>query len=321
MKAAHLNNYGSADHFEIVDIPKPVPAPDEVLIKVQYAGLRWGDIMARNGIPLRNKIPPFVPGQEAAGVVEAVGSNVTRLKPGMRVVASTLGGAYAEYLTTAQDTVSLVPDGLALEKVLVYQINLRVAYLLVYPWGKIQPGETVLLHAAAGGVGLLALQVMKRLSPDIRVVALASTDEKLALCRKHGADFCINYKQTDYVKECLRLLGGRKIDIALNGVAGPTLKTDPKVIRPRGRWIIYGSAAGGEKVNLFSFAYDSITVMPFSILAFLGTPELAEATKFVQRWLATEELLSPEIYPLEQIADAQRALEQGKTHGKIVFSV
>lgn len=333
MKAIHLDDYGSTDNFRVGDAPKPEPGPHDVLIKVHYAGLRWGDIMQRNGWPTRMRTPPFIPGQEAAGVVEAVGAKVKNVEPGMRVMAMPMDGGFAEYVVVPAMRIWPLPDHVKLEQSLAYPVNMRTAYLIVNVWAKVQPGETVLLHSAAGGVGLLALQIMKRRLKDVRVIALVGSDDKAALARLHGADHCINYKKTDYVEEVTKIVGvkavgfagvgvqGAGVDVALNGVSGDTFKTDPKVIRKRGRWVIYGYAGGRATIDTGPFGYDGITIMPFSSIAWIGTPEYDESTKFVQEWMANEELLVPTVHPLEKMAEVQRAMELGQTSGKVVFSV
>jgi NADPH2:quinone reductase len=151
--------------------------------------------------------------------------------------------------------------------------------------------------------------------------------------KQHGADHAINYKATDYVAEVERLLGpkaagfatggerGGGVDVSLNGVSGPTLDTDWKVIRKRGRWVIYGWAGGRGKLNTAAFGYDGITVMPFSSIAWMGTPEHRAGLAFVRQWLESEELLEPTVYALDQAAAAERALEEGRTTGKVVLAV
>jgi NADPH2:quinone reductase len=333
MKAIHLNDYGSTDNFALVDAKKPVPGADDVLVKVKYAGLRWGDIMQRNGWPSRHRKPPFIPGQEAAGVIEAVGANVKRFEPGMRVVAMTMDGAFAEHVAVHEQRVWPVPERVLLEQSLAYPVNLRTAYLMVYTWAKLQAGESVLLHSAAGGVGLMALQIMKRRFNDVRVIGLVSTDEKVRIALANGADHCINYKQSDYVEEVKKIVGDKAsgfavggasdggVDVAFNGVSGPTLATDPKVIRKRGRWVIYGYAGGRAVIDTGPFGYDGITIMPFSSIAWMGTPEYRASGAFVNEWMQSEQLITPTIYPLERMAEAQRAMEQGLTSGKVVFSI
>lgn len=333
MRAVMLKEYGSSDQLVMAEVPRPVPAADEVLVKVAYAGLRWGDVMQCNGFPSRMRATPFVAGQEAAGVVEAIGSAVRDIEPGARVVALTMHGAWAEYVCVPASRLVQLPDHVSLAQALIYPINLLTAYYAVMVWAKVQPGERVLLHAAAGGVGLLALQIMKRKLRDVQVVALASSEDKLQLAREHGADFTINYKTTDYVTEINRLFGakasgfmtggerGGGVDVSLNGVSGPTLQTDPQVIRKRGRWVIYGWAGGRGELNTAAFGYDGITIMPFSSIAWMGTPEHAAGQAFVRAWLEEEPLLEPSVYALSQASEAMRALAQGATRGKVVLAI
>jgi NADPH2:quinone reductase len=228
--------------------------------------------------------------------------------------------------------VSAVPEHVPLDRVLAYPVNLRTAYFLVYVWGKVQPGEKVLLHAAAGGVGLLALQIMKRKLNDVTVIALAGSDEKVALCKAHGADHVINYKKENYVDAVNRIVGEKPkglnigpptggVHVALNGVSGPTLATDPLVIRKRGRWVIYGYAGGRATIDTSGYGYDGITIMPFSSLAWAGTPEYEASNAFVNDWLKNEELIAPTVHSLDDVKEVQRAMEQGNTIGKVVFKV
>jgi NADPH:quinone reductase len=334
MRAVMIEDYGPVDRIAVRrDVKKPAPGPGEVLVKVAYCGLRWGDIMQRGGFPARMRPAPFVAGQEASGVVEAVGEGVSSCKPGMRVVALTLNGAWAEYCVVHEARVVQVPDHVGLDRVLAYPVNLLTAYYAVMVWAKVQPGERVLLHAAAGGVGLLALQIMKKRLADVTVVALVGSDAKVELVRKHGADYAINYKDKDYVAEVERSIGakaqgfvlngerGGGVDVSLNGVSGSTLDHDWKLIRKRGRWVIYGWAGGRGKLDTGAFGYEGITIMPFSSLAWLGTGEHRAGMQFVKEWIEREELLEPIVYPLEEAQEAERALEQGRTTGKVVLAV
>jgi NADPH2:quinone reductase len=345
MKAIQLTDYGSVDNFRVVEVPKPVPGPDDVLVKVAFAGLRWGDIMARHGDPVRRFTPPFewVPGQEITGVVEATGENVKNVRVGARVFGAPTGGAYAEYCALPAARVTLLPDNVPLDAALAYPVNLRTAWFCVYPWGKIKSGESVLVHAAAGGVGRLIVQIMKRKLEDVRVIALASSDEKLAICREDGADYVINYKTHDYVTEVEKIVGtkprgfapgvdGGGVDVSLNSVRGSTVDTDPLVIRKRGRWVVYGHSGdrmtsidgkhGRRAVfDTLAYTYDGITIMPFSNMAWLGQPEQEEAWLFVEQWLKNERLIEPTVYALEEVPKAQRLMEEGKTAGKVVFAI
>ncbi len=332
MKAAQLLDYGPAENFRIVDLPKPQAGPGEVLIRVEYAGLRWGDIMGRNGIPVRSKTPPFVPGQEAAGVVESVGPGVTRLSPGDRVTALPQGGADAEYVVISERAPRKIPDGVSMESALVYPVNMPTAYMLVYEWAKVQEGEIVLLHAAAGGVGSLVVQILKRKFNDVTVIGLAGSDEKVAAVKANGADYAINYKTTDYVSAVGEIAGVKPrgfnpaappagVHVCLNGVGGDTLRTDRRVIRKLGRWVLFGTPAGTDPINLFANSYDSITIMPFSKIPYRGTDEDRRAEDFTAEWVKTERLDSATVYPIERIAEIHGAMERGETMGKVVFKL
>jgi NADPH:quinone reductase len=331
MKAVFIDDYGAVENLRYGDAPTPKPRPTEVLVKIEYAGLRWGDVMARNGLPSRERPTPFIGGQEAAGVIEAVGSEVRDWKPGMRVMAH--GAGFAEYVAVHPARLQIVPDQVPLEQMLAYPVNMRTAYYMVYVWAKVQEGDRVLLHGAAGGVGLIALQILKRKFKNVSVVAIAGTDEKLKLLKEQGADYVINRKTQNYVDEVLKIWGpkatgfqggGRQaggVDVCFNGVSGDTLSTDWQVIRKRGRWVIYGYAAGRGQLDTSKFGYDGITVMPFSSIAWMGTPEHAAATAFIDEWLKTQKLIKPEIHPLKDMMEVQRAFEQGGTTGKVVFKV
>ena len=332
MRAIMLNEYG--DHnLVLADVPRPDPKSNEVLVKVEYAGLRWGDVMQCNGYPAKLFQPPFVAGQEAAGFVEAFGADVQGLSVGARVLALPPHGAWADYVCVPAVRVSAVPAHVSLAQALIYQINLLTAYYAVLVWAKVQPGERVLLHAAAGGVGLLALQIMKRRLRDVTVVAVVGNEAKAQLVRQYGADLVINRKASNYVAEIERVFGpkatgfgsggerGGGVDVSLNGVSGSTLESDPRVIRKRGRWVIYGWSGGRGVLNTAAFGYDGITIMPFSSIAWLGTPEHAAGTQFVREWLERETLLTPCVYDLTDAAKALQALAHGETIGKVVLKV
>lgn len=333
MRAVLINDYGPVENLAIGEVDEPELGERDVLVAVEFGGLRWGDIMQRNGFPSRARPTPFVAGQEAAGTVVAVGPGVRRVAVGDRVVALPAGGAWAERTVAHEARVTVVPDHVALDAALAYPVNLLTAYYAVNVWGRGQPNERVLLHAAAGGVGLLALQIMKRRLDDVTVVAVVGGDEKAAVARHNGADHVIDRTTTDYVAAVEEIFGpkatgfatggrqGGGVDVSLNGVSGPTLSTDYKVIRKRGRWVIYGWAAGRGELDTSKFGYDGITLMPFSSIAWTGTPEHAEGLDFVKDWLATEDLIVPTVHPLDEVVEVERAMEDGRTIGKVVFSL
>lgn len=321
MKAVQLNEYGPAEHLKIVDVPVPKLAENEVLIKVEAASIIFADVLMRKGdYPILPGSLPFVPGREVAGIVDQVGANVTSIKPGMRVMGQMHTGGYAEYAKTSMDQVFVLPDRVSYLQGLVYFANLRVAYMVYNVFGKVQPKDTILVHAASGGVGSLITQIAERRGNNV-VIALSSSDEKLEFCRANGADYLVNYKTTDYVKEVLRITDGQGVDVSLNSVGGPTLETDPYTIKPTGRWVIYGYAAGKGLIDPYKHMLKSLTITASSIYTYAFREEWRQAMEFLENWLSTEEdLLSvTRTFRIEEIVQAHHWLEDQHSIGKIAL--
>jgi NADPH2:quinone reductase len=324
MRAAQLTAYGSAENIKIVDVPEPSLRPGQVLIHVAFGGLRFSEVTAR--INKGALTPPFILGTEVSGTVIQLADGVNNVAVGDRVIAQPLQGGYAELLAVEANRITKIPDRVPPEVALLYRVNGIAAYLLVYEWAKVKDGEKVLVHAAAGGVGRLVTQLLKRKLKDVVVIGLASTDEKVTSVLANGADHAINYKTRDYLEEVQRLTGGPKssgggVNVVFNGVGAPGLEKDPKLIRPHGRWVIYGRAGGSGPIDVFPYILDSITIMPFSMLTFMGTPAAVRATKFLEDWMVNEELDKPTIHSLDDVAKLHAAMERGETHGKIVFRI
>lgn len=336
MRAVQISEYGPAENLKIVDIPIPEPAEDEVLIKVKAASAIFPDSLMRRGVYF-NLPPslPFIPGREVAGIVEKigrrekdskpdmaekVGAKLTHIKAGMRVMARMHTGGYAEYATASLKNVICLPDRVSFLSGLVYHNNLKIAYLAYYIFGQVQPYDTILLHAPAGGIGTLITQIAKRRANNV-VIALSSSDEKLEYCRANGADYGINYKTGDYVDEVLRITDGKGVSVSLNSVGGPTLKTDPQVIRPMGRWVIYGRAAGRGPIDIYETMFlKSLTLSTFSVYTVLEREEYRQATSYLENWLHTEELISvSRTFPLEEAVAAHRWIDEQRSVGKIAL--
>lgn len=321
MKAVRVYEFGPVENLVVEDIPKPAPGPNEVLIKVRAAGIVFGDVLTRMGTdPKLPEVMPYTPGMEVAGVVEQVGSDVTTVAIGARVMAFVPEGGYAEYAVAPTALMTPLPDAVSFADSLVYLINMPVAHLVYHAFGAIQPGQTILLHAASGGVGTLLTQIAKR--HDNTIIALAGSDEKADYCRSVGADHAINYKTSNYVEEVLRITKGEGVDVSLNSVAGPTLATDPEAIRTRGRWAIYGYAAGQGTIDPFAHFLKALTINISAAYAYMGQPAFAQAQGFMRQWLTTEPLLSPSrTFRLEDAQEAHRWIESQASHGKIVLQV
>jgi NADPH2:quinone reductase len=320
MRAVQLTAYGPAEYLVVVDVPRPRPQAGEALIRVGAAGLVFADTQMRRGdyVNLPPSLP-FTPGREVAGVIEELGPGVEGWRVGQRVMANMHTGGYAEYARASVAELAALPDRAEFLQGVVYNINLRVAYLSYYYFGGVQTGETILIHAAAGGIGSLLVQIAKRRGGN-RVIALASSEDKLAYCRALGADHCINTRTTDYVAEALKITSGHGVDVCFNSVAGRTLETDPAAIRVLGRWMINGYAGGRDVIDPARVMHRSLTIKIFSIYNVFGTPAFRDATVFLQDWLQKEPLEScTRTFPLEAAADAHRWIEERRSFGKIAL--
>lgn len=320
MKAVYVYEYGPSSNLKLVDVDKPVPKAREVLVKVEAAGVIYSDVLERNGRHGPPSHPfPYALGWEVAGTIEKLGSEVTGFEVGQRVAGTFPYGGYAEYAAVPLRSLRAIPPRVTFQQALVYLVNLPVAYLHYHVFAKVQPGETIVIHGAAGGVGSMLTQLAKR--HDNTVIALASNSEKLAFCKRMGADHAINYREVDYVDAVKQLTDNRGADVVFNGVGGGTLETDPKIVkRLTGRWQIYGRSAGNATFNPYAFIYESITVRCCSVLTLEGTEEQKASRRFLDAWLRDEPLIEPgHVFKLADAAAAHDLLEQQGAHGKIVL--
>lgn len=320
MKAALVHEYGANSRFTIGEVDKPAIKPKEVLVKVEAAGIIFADVLDIRGSHGPWGVPfPYVMGWEVAGTVDKVGEEVSGFTVGQRVAGTMKLGGFAEYAKVAVNDLRPIPARCSAQQALVYLINLPVAYVHYNYYGQVKPGETILVHGAAGGVGSSLIQMAKR--HGAKVIAVASTDEKLEFCKQLGADHTINYRTTDYVEEVQKLTDKKGVDVVFNGVAGPTMKSDPKIIkRLTGRWVIIGRAAGLENINPWTFIMNSITVRPCSVMTLDGTEEQKASRRYLDEWLRNEKLIEPgHVFKLEDINEAFDLLEHQKSHGKVVL--
>ena len=322
MRAVQLDQYGPAENLKVVNIPIPEPKADEVLIRVEAAGIIFADTQLRRGDYLVLPPLPSIPGREVSGTIEKAGSEVHGLLPGLRAMAFIPAGGYAEYATAKAEDVLLIPDRVSHLQGLNYLINMRIAYLLYFFHGKTQSTEKILIHAAAGGVGTLITQIAKRRAKNF-VIALSSSDEKLAHCKSNGADVCINYRKTDYVEEVLQITGGEGVDVSFNSVGDWTLKKDPQVIRPLGRWVIYGYSAGKDLIDPYEVIMPkSLTLSINSVYTVLKREAYRQATDFMIEWLRTEKLDSVgKTFRLEDVVEAHHWIEDQHSAGKVALII
>jgi len=240
MKAIQIQQTGGPEVLTVVDLPVPTPGPGEVLVKVHASGVNFIDIYYREG---RYKTAlPFIDGQEAAGIVESAGPGVTGFKPGDPVAWCNILGTYAEYATVPADRVVPVPPHLDLKLAAAVMLQGMTAHYLSHSTFPLKSGDTALIHAAAGGTGLLLTQMASQIGA--RVIATVSTEEKAALARAAGAADIILYTQADFEAETKRLTDGCGVDVVYDSVGKTTFEKSLNVLRLRGTMVLFGGSSG-----------------------------------------------------------------------------
>jgi len=318
MQAIQVSQVGGPEVLTPADLPVPRPKPNEALVQIKAAGVNFIDVYIREG---RYPTPvPFINGQEAAGVVTEVGSEVTTLKPGDRVAYTSALGSYAEYAAVPASRLVKIPDELDFEQAAAAMLQGMTAHYLVNSSYPLKKGETALIHAAAGGVGSLLVQMAKKIGA--RVIATAGTQEKAQLARDAGADECIVYTEADFETETRRLTDG--VHVVYDGVGKATFDKDLNVLRPRGYLVLFGGSSGAVP------PFDLIKLSQKGSL-FITRPTLAHytATREELEWRASDVLQSiargelklriHKVYPLAEAAQAHRDLEGRKTTGKLLL--
>src|SRR6266699_4943962 len=240
MKAIQVQKSGGPEVLTLVDIPVPKPKPNEGVVKISAAGVNFIDVYLREG---RYPSPlPFISGQEGSGIVSEIGDDVKSFKPGDRVAYTGIRGSYAEYAAVPADRLVLLPPGISEQQAAAAMLQGMTAHYLVYDTYSLKKGEAALIHAAAGGVGLLLVQMAKNIGA--RVIATAGTEEKAKLAREAGADDVILYSQQDFEAETRRLTDGKGVHVIYDGVGKTTFDKDLNVLRPRGYLVLFGAASG-----------------------------------------------------------------------------
>lgn len=321
MKAIQMTEPGDTNVLQLIDTTIPTPGPDEALIRIKAAGLNFIDIYIRIGRYARPL--PLTPGLEAAGMVEAVGNNVTTVKPGDRVAYTGTIGSYAEYNVVKADQLIPVPDDISFEQAAAIPLQGMTAHYLLHEYYRIKPGDYVLVHAAAGGVGLLLTQWIKHLGG--MVIGTVSTEEKAAMAKAAGADHIIMYTQQDFVAETNKITNGKGVDYIIDGVGKTTFAKDLEAVKVHGWICLFGSASGPvEPFAPNSLQQKSIILAGGTLFAFLNTREeiLMRANavfKGIQEgWLS---LKIDYVYPLAEAAKAQQMLEGRNTMGKVILTM
>jgi NADPH2:quinone reductase len=320
MKAVQVQKYGGPEVLMLIDAPNPTPKPNEAVVKIAAAGVNFIDVYFREG--RYASTVPFINGQEAAGTVTEIGVEVKSVKPGDRVAYTSVLGSYAEYAAVPADRLVRVPDNVKPEQAAAAMLQGMTAHYLVHSTYPLKAGETALIHAAAGGVGLLLVQMAKQIGA--RVIGTAGNAEKIRLARKAGADEMINYNEQDFETETKRLTGGKGVDVIYDGVGQSTFDKGLNVLRPRGYLVLFGASSGAvapvdpikllQKGSLFltrpslghyTASRDELERRSADVLGAVGNGKL--------------DLRIEHVYKLQDAQQAHRDLEGRKTTGKLLL--
>ncbi|HZL27730.1 MAG TPA: quinone oxidoreductase [Acidobacteriaceae bacterium] len=322
MKAIQIAKTGGAEVLEYVEIAAPVAGPGQVLVRVEASGVNFIDTYLREG-----RYPaalPFVPGQEAAGVVAALGEGVTAFREGDRVAWTGTRGTYAEFACAPASELLHIPEGVSFEQAAAVLTQGLTAHYLVHDTYAIQRGDVVLVHAGAGGVGLLLTQMARQLGAT--VIATVSTEEKAALSRQAGAAHVVLYTRQNFREEVQKITGGAGLPVVYDSVGKTTFEDSLKCLRPRGLLALYGASSGAvPPFDLIRLAgLGSLYVTRPTLKDYMRTrEELEQRAHDVFGWVLSGalKLRTEHRYPLEQAAQAQRDMEARKTTGKVLLTI
>ncbi len=320
MKAVRVHNYGGAEVLTLEDIPIPEPKTGEARVKIEASGVNFIDIYQRIGLyPLQT---PFTLGMEGAGVVDAVGEAVTEVKIGDRVAYAMISGSYAEYAVVPAAKLAPLPANLDSRSAAALMLQGMTAHYLTDSTYPLHEGETALVHAAAGGVGLLLVQIAKM--RGARVIGTVSTEAKAQLAKQAGADEVILYTQADFSAETKRLTAGAGADVVYDSVGVTTFDKSLDCLRPRGYLALFGQSSGPvpaldpAKLAAKGSLFLTRPSLPHYIL---NRAELLKRAADLFQWTASGalKLRIDRVFPLSEAAEAHRLLESRKTTGKVVL--
>ena len=321
MRAIVFAETGGPEVLALADVARPEVRPGMVLIRVHAVGVNFADVRFRQGLYVVKPKLPDTPGMEAAGVIEAVGEGVTDLKVGARVAAFTVK-SYAEYCQAPASMAIPLHDEVSFVDGAAFPVQVLTAYHMLHTADATGPGRTVLVHSAAGGVGLAAVQLAR--VAGARVFGTVSSDAKAALAREAGAEAVINYESQKFADEVLRLTEGRGVDLVLDAVGKPTFEEGLRCLAPFGHLILYGRAGGPtDPLNVATLSAKSQKVSGFMVPTVTRTfPDKTRESAARCFTLMREGRLKMHIgktFPLAEAAAAHRFLESRQSTGKLVL--
>jgi synaptic vesicle membrane protein VAT-1 len=337
MRSAWITRHGGPEVLQVREGPDPVAGPGEVRVRVAAAGLNFADVMGRLGIYPDAPPVPCVMGYEVSGVVDAVGEGVVAPRPGDRVVAGTRFGGHSDVVVVPASQAVPVPDGMSLEAAAALPVNYLTAWHMLFAVGHLSPGQVLLVHMAAGGVGIAALQ-LARTVPGVTVIGTASA-AKHGVLREEGCHHPVDYRTTDYVAEVRRLTGGKGVHLVLDALGGADWRKGYELLRPTGMLVAFGvsNMAPGERRSLWTVVRQFLASPRFSPIALMNDNRAVAGVNMGHLWGETEMMMAelqavlghwragavrPRIdstFPLERAADAHRRIQSGQSVGKILL--
>ncbi len=323
MKAIRAHEWCGPRDLKIDEIEQPRPGDRQVLVRVNVAGLNFPDILIISGKYQFKPALPFSPGFEIAGTVEKVGPGVSRFSEGQRVIAQVAVGGFAEYAVADEAATHLLPDSMNDDEGAAFPLVYQTAYFGLAYRGSLQKGETVLIHSAAGGVGLAAVQIARALGAG-KIIGTVGSDDKLAVVRDNGAHVALNYQTEDFVEVVKRETNGRGADVIYDPVGGEVGERSTKCIAFEGRLVIVGFTSG----KFSNFVSNHVLVKNYSVVGLhWGAYRHNNPARIDRGWnelieLTKTGLLKPVIggrYHMENVADAMEFLASRRAVGKIVL--
>ncbi|MFB6083001.1 MAG: zinc-binding alcohol dehydrogenase family protein [Halorientalis sp.] len=321
MKVAEVTEFGSSEEIEVTDREKPEPGSGEVRIEVEAAGINFADIMQRRGDYQGGPEPPYVPGMEVTGVVDAVGEGVGR-EVGDEVMGFVEEGGYAEYAIANAAGLFDLPENMSYEEGAGFPVQFLTAHNCLFEWGDLTEGESVLIHAAAGGVGTAAVQLASNAGAE--VFGTASTEEKLELAEELGCDHPIQYTEEDFVEQVNDLTDGEGVDLVLDGIGGETTTESLKALTHFGRMVSFGAASGEPgQPNTADLLFNNHTIIGYHLgqamyrdpgRVFQAVPKLTEQLESGEL-----EVIVGTSFDLADTAEAHQYIEDRKSSGKVVL--
>ncbi len=337
MRAIWITKTGGPEVLEVREGADPTPGAGQVRVRVKAAGLNFAEVMARQGLYPDAPKTPFVAGYEAAGIIDAIGEGVTKLSVGMRVMAMSRFGAHADTLVTSAQLVVPMPDAMTFEEGAATPVNYLTAYHMLFRVANFRPKSKVLIHMAAGGVGIAALQLCRTV-PGVVTFGTASASKHDAI-RAQGCDHPIDYHSVDYGDEIRRLTDGKGVDIILDALGGKDWKKGMELLRPAGLLIAFGFAnmATGDRKNYLNLISQAVQIPLFTPLGMMDGNRGVAGVNIGHLWgeldMLNEELAAvmelyvagkikpqvSDVVKFENAGEAHRIIQSRKNIGKVVL--